>query len=504
MILKKRAALSNWHVITLFGAFLYLAYSFALLFDGRPNADEGWYLYAGRLVFQGAMPYRDFAYTQMPLLPYIYGVPQLIQPGILTGRLTSIFFSVAGLALWLRIAQRHGGGLAVALAALLLGTYTFGIYLQSIAKYFALVSFLFAATLSVLTSKGEWRYFFATVFAILASLVRLSALAFAVPITIYCFVTCSQKSVRFAIVLFGAAIVVLLILFFAPNPQATEWNLLSHHLGQWGSLAPSEKVEKILFSRVPGVIASNGPFVFLSVVTLVLFLLSKEDTQKVGGRVSCHLPVWVFGAGLALFAVSHFAAGGFYLDYFVPAIVAFLPLLSIAIAKVLSSFSGRTWRRSFLEFAFIGTLVFAWARGDLTSLRQCGEVSQVEGIRRISSFVARNSSPQDRIIALEALWIAVESNRVALPGLAMSEFSYQRMGTPEAKALQLVNGDILLDYIVTQRARVIALTEFDWLMLGETGYDDRVREALERNYELKRTRLEFGQWCNRLDVYVSR
>ena len=160
MILKKRAALSNWHVITLFGAFLYLAYSFALLFDGRPNADEGWYLYAGRLVFQGAMPYRDFAYTQMPLLPYIYGVPQLIQPGILTGRLTSIFFSVAGLALWLRIAQRHGGGLAVALAALLLGTYTFGIYLQSIAKYFALVSFLFAATLSVLTSKGEWRYFF--------------------------------------------------------------------------------------------------------------------------------------------------------------------------------------------------------------------------------------------------------------------------------------------------------------------------------------------------------
>ena len=86
----------------------------------------------------------------------------------------------------------------------------------------------------------------------------------------------------------------------------------------------------------------------------------------------------------------------------------------------------------------------------------------------------------------------------------MSEFSYQRMGTPEAKALQLVNGDILLDYIVTQRARVIALTEFDWLMLGETGYDDRVREALERNYELKRTRLEFGQWCNRLDVYVSR
>jgi hypothetical protein len=35
------------------------------------NADEGFYLAASRGVGQGLMPYRDFAFTQMPLLPCI-------------------------------------------------------------------------------------------------------------------------------------------------------------------------------------------------------------------------------------------------------------------------------------------------------------------------------------------------------------------------------------------------------------------------------------------------
>ncbi len=36
---------------------------------GRLNADEGWYLYSARLVYRGQLPFRDFSFTQMPLLP---------------------------------------------------------------------------------------------------------------------------------------------------------------------------------------------------------------------------------------------------------------------------------------------------------------------------------------------------------------------------------------------------------------------------------------------------
>lgn len=36
----------------------------ANLIFGNLNQDEGWYLYAARLISAGKMPYRDFAFTQ--------------------------------------------------------------------------------------------------------------------------------------------------------------------------------------------------------------------------------------------------------------------------------------------------------------------------------------------------------------------------------------------------------------------------------------------------------
>jgi hypothetical protein len=38
------------------------------------DGDEGFYLLASRLVFEGKLPYRDFLYLQTPLLPYFYGL----------------------------------------------------------------------------------------------------------------------------------------------------------------------------------------------------------------------------------------------------------------------------------------------------------------------------------------------------------------------------------------------------------------------------------------------
>ena len=40
---------------------------------GPLNADEGWYLLAAQNVSRGMVPYRDFLYTQGPVLPFVYG-----------------------------------------------------------------------------------------------------------------------------------------------------------------------------------------------------------------------------------------------------------------------------------------------------------------------------------------------------------------------------------------------------------------------------------------------
>lgn len=43
------------------------------IFFGALNVDEGFYSLAARSVMQGQIPYRDFAYAQLPLLPYVNG-----------------------------------------------------------------------------------------------------------------------------------------------------------------------------------------------------------------------------------------------------------------------------------------------------------------------------------------------------------------------------------------------------------------------------------------------
>ncbi|MBO5940578.1 MAG: hypothetical protein J6R18_05230, partial [Kiritimatiellae bacterium] len=59
---------------------------------GGVNQDEGWYLYAARLVGEGQVPYRDFFFTQGPVLPYVYSVFPI--RGLLSGRLVTLGFSV--------------------------------------------------------------------------------------------------------------------------------------------------------------------------------------------------------------------------------------------------------------------------------------------------------------------------------------------------------------------------------------------------------------------------
>src|SRR5476651_2535502 len=41
---------------------------------GTIHNDEGFYAYASREVMRGRIPYRDFGYTQTPVLPYVEGV----------------------------------------------------------------------------------------------------------------------------------------------------------------------------------------------------------------------------------------------------------------------------------------------------------------------------------------------------------------------------------------------------------------------------------------------
>ena len=116
----------------------------ASVWMGGLNQDEGWYLYAANLVAEGKMPYRDFFYTQGPLLPIVYSAFAWIWNsfGILGARMFTLAIGTAGVlfaaGLARRLAPDGEKGNAALFAFLLLGSNLYHLYYVTIPKTYAL------------------------------------------------------------------------------------------------------------------------------------------------------------------------------------------------------------------------------------------------------------------------------------------------------------------------------------------------------------------------------
>ena len=118
----------------------------AAVWMGGLNQDEGWYLYAANLVAEGRMPYRDFFYTQGPMLPIVYSAFAWVWKtwGILGARIFTLGIGTFGILLAAALARRlapEGRKGEAALAVLfLLGSNIYHLYYVTIPKTYALAS----------------------------------------------------------------------------------------------------------------------------------------------------------------------------------------------------------------------------------------------------------------------------------------------------------------------------------------------------------------------------
>src|SRR5450759_4668308 len=124
----------------------FLAVARHRLIDG----DEGFYLMASRLVFEHRVPYRDFFFTQMPLLPYVYGLwMQIAGRSWVSARIFSgILVALLGTILFAYICQETKKPAAGLLAVVLFTSSTLVFAWFTVVKTFALAGiFLFLAFL---------------------------------------------------------------------------------------------------------------------------------------------------------------------------------------------------------------------------------------------------------------------------------------------------------------------------------------------------------------------
>jgi len=165
--------------------------SAANLFLGELNQDEGWYLYAGRLVSQGKLPYVDFASTQGPVMPFVYACAQPLVAlwGVAGGRLFTVLLGLASLlgAAWVaaRIVRPDRKHVAALTAFIIAGVNVYQSYFCTIVKTYSLAGlFLTLGFLFLTFARGRRRAtwaFLSGVFLTLAGATRTSA-GLAVPI----------------------------------------------------------------------------------------------------------------------------------------------------------------------------------------------------------------------------------------------------------------------------------------------------------------------------------
>ncbi|MGE5137825.1 MAG: hypothetical protein ACM3JD_00060, partial [Rudaea sp.] len=264
-------------LVTRLGMALYAVVTALYFAFGTVNNDEGWYLYAGRLFVQGLLPYRDLVYPQMPLLGYLYGVAQVVQPGLATGRVVSILISAGTLTASLAIAKRYAGWHGAAITAVLMGCFTWAIYFNSIVKTYALVSFAFVATLFILSSdlKEATKYPLALLMALVAVLARVTAIAFVAPILLFALYRAPRRG-RILILLETLGAGALAAYWLLPDWSVASWNLFGSHLRHWGGAGLLDQFWQIIYWRLPELAQQLAPLLFLAIVSFYLFWILRR------------------------------------------------------------------------------------------------------------------------------------------------------------------------------------------------------------------------------------
>jgi len=521
----------SWSYGGLFGVSLLAALllsSGSVLF-GNLNQDEGWYLYAAGMMARGFEPYRDFAFTQGPMLPRVYALfYDVVQAqGVLGARVLTALLGLAACGLASGLAARLAlpgwkrfAGLAT---FMLLGLNAYHAYFSAIVKTYSLCSvFLLGGLLLIAWTDGARRLRDSVLcvagglLLALATGTRLSAGAALGAAGIYLLVRDRSSVARW--VSLGVGGLVGLAWVFGRGllqaPEALRFGLLDYHsLREAPGLAQTLILKAGFLSRL---VQGYYPAAVLTALLVIVWLvLGKGRGASIGKRVGTGV---LWSAGLAMTAV-HLAAPFPYDDYQVMVMPVLTGAVVCSLAGLLvdSSFwtpVRRVWLLLALGFAcvlsagsspvlqdwmVIGRDRIWWRmkdRPDVLKLRDAGRELKV----RLGD---------DRLLLTQDTYLAVEADAMVPHGMEMGPFCYYPGFTSSeaASAGGVLNREALLDILRSAEAEFAAFSGYGLAIRSPEvteltpAEQAELRGALEEAYEPVRTVSDFGQGHTPLTIY---
>lgn len=497
---------------------LSLALAAANILLGPLNLDEGWYLYAAKSVAGGALPYRDFFFTQAPAMPLLYGALAGLWSGagVLGGRiLTAILGLAAALlaSLLAATAVPSGRKWAAALTTFALtACNVWHSYFTVIPKTYSLAALFTAGAFLSLAAGSRRAGPAARLLSILGGfLLALAAgtrlsLGAMLPVTGLFLLVC-HRTRGTAWLFFGiggaAGLCAIFLPFVIGNFEAFAFANFFHGGRASGGLA-------LMAGSLSRLCRNYMPLALLALATLPL-AAARRDRAPSG---TCDPLLWL--AAFAPVFVVHLLSPFPYDDYQVPV----MPLAAAAISALFwqrCNFDGRAqaWLLATLLagatlFAFTSPVNESWLvlrkdrfwvetkqRPDLLLLRETG--------RKIAALV-----PPGAELLTQDTYLAVEAGRKVPHGFEMGPFGYfATLPDDEAEKFNVLNRKLLLNCLATTDAPVAAASGYAFAMSApELRKDDAGRAALLAELERRFSKVEsipdFGQEHTTLDIYAAK
>jgi hypothetical protein len=497
------------------------------------NQDEGWYLYAAISVSDGLLPYRDFAFTQGPVMPFFYAAasPWLDRAGVEAGRWFT--FLLAGFTLFFtaRLASKSAGeapGCAEAglLAFMLLAVNAYQSQFTTIVKTYSLCGLLLVSgLLAAQRAAGghrPWVGLLGGILLGLAAATRLSAL-FVIPVTVLFLLIrpFARPSLAWLYVSLGAAAALgaTLLPFLVMAPEGLWFGLADYHTQRDpGSPAASAVYKAGFLSRVAGAYAVACT---LLVVLLCGRFCLRGRREDIAGDEQTFQPLlwWVTG----VITLIHIAAPYPYDDYQALVYPVFCAALGAGTVSFLRGVGARTGREPARLFGFVCAVVFfscgiaavsspinqEWVLKERDRIWwRLKERSTLAELKAAAAFVRENTEPSDLLLTQD-LYLAVQAGRRVPGGLEMGPFSYfPALTTEQAGQRRVLNRELLEDLLRTSPAKLAAISGYGLAIespsVGEVDPTERERflDLLRERYSGTKQISGFGQANTTLDFYV--
>jgi 4-amino-4-deoxy-L-arabinose transferase-like glycosyltransferase len=503
---------------------LYCLVGLVFVFLGNVNRDEGWYLYAARLVYHGDIPYRDLPYFQMPVLPYIYGLPQLVfGPSLLVGRLTSFALSLITVGIGVYLCRRLAGRLAAVLFVAFSIVNLNVMWTYTTTRTEPLVAPLVMLSLFFLLKPQRSRrdLVLAPSLMLWATAVRLTAApAFVAVLALSLYQARKERRYWDSILaLVGLQAIVLIVVPFVFSPDRMVFDVWTSQEFRGGQRMPSLPLGVLLRDKALFVSTLSPWFTLMTilVLTLALFLFVR---WRAGWRPSiAGLAEWptahLLMLGLvALLFLPHLAVEELQRTYFVPA----FPVAAVAVATAMQRLFDLTSRQQ--EWVFLPSLIgvlllveaFAFASGFPGYFNTVDpDLFEMDSAAR---YVQSVVPPGKKVMTFETA-LALEADRRVVHGLEMGWFGYwPSLETADAERFDVVNRAMLQEIALYEDTGAIAFSGLDMVVMASSvrnlppaGKEEQpllyqLLPSCKGEYELAREFEEFGQFGDSLYIFL--